>query len=383
MINLANDTIDKEDIKLLVDWLTADETPRLTKGLVTKQFESAWSDAFGYKHSVFVNSGSSAILLGLYSLLEGNYLKNNKVVISSLSWVTDVSSVIQIGLTPILCDCNMTDLSVDLQNLEDIFKKENPAALILVSVLGLVPDMKSVVELCDKYNVILFEDVAESMGSKNNDALLGSFGKLSIFSLYYGHHLSTIEGGMICTNDFNLYELIISMRSHGWDRDISAETQRKLRGEWNIDDFNCFYTFYYPGFNFRSTDLQAFIGLNQITKIEKFCKIRHSNFLHYLSVIQNNILNISERAGDYTSNFAYPVVSINKNNIIKNLIKNDIEVRPLIAGSIGRSPFWIKKFGIQAFKNCDIINEYGFYLPNHQGLNKDDINLIAEIINNS
>lgn len=381
MIKLADNTIDKEDINSLVNWLTAEETPRLTKDKLTEEFEAEWSKKCGQQYSVFVNSGSSAILLGLYSLLEGGYLKNDKVVVSSLSWLTDVSSIIQIGLKPILCDCNLTDLSVDLEYLENIFQTENPSVLILVSVLGLVPDMIKIKNLCNKYDVILFEDVAESLGSKYQNQALGTFGKLSIYSLYYGHHLSSIEGGIVSTNDFDLYELCVSLRSHGWDRDISKETQTKLRNQWNVDDFNAYYTFYYPGFNLRATDLQAFIGLGQLKKLDNYCNIRHDNFLYYLDSIVINELNIIERVGDYTSNFAFPIVSKDKDRIVKNLIKNNIEVRPLIAGSIGRSPFWIKKYGLQVFNNCDIINQYGFYLPNHQGLAKQEIDLIAKIVN--
>lgn len=381
MIKLAHNTIDKEDIKLLVEWLSQEETPRLTKDKLTEKFEEEWAKTCDRKYSVFVNSGSSAILLGLYSLLEGKYLKNKKIVVSSLSWLTDVSSIIQIGLEPILCDCNLKDLSVDLNNLEDIFIKEQPAALILVSVLGLVPNMKEIKELCQKYNVILFEDVAESLGSQHQGKQLGSFGKLSIYSLYFGHHLSSIEGGMVCTDDFDLYELLISLRSHGWDRDLSSITQNKLRQEWNIDDFNAYYTFYYPGFNLRATDLQAFIGLGQLGKLDQFRETRHNNFLYYLDKIKINELNIIEQPGNFTSNFAFPIVSKNKDLIVVNLMKNDVEVRPLIAGSIGRSPFWIKKYGLQQFKNCDIINQFGFYLPNHQGLSNSDIDFISKIVN--
>lgn len=381
MIKLADDTIDKTDISLLVNWLSSEETPRLTKGDLTKEFETLWSQKFDRKYSVFVNSGSSAILLGLYSLVEGGYLKNNKVVTSSLGWITDVSSILHAGLEPILCDCNLHDLSIDLVSLETIFKKENPSVLLLVSVLGLVPNMDAVLKLCEKYDVLLAEDVAESAGSKFNGKKLGTFGIFSIFSLYYGHHLSTIEGGMLTTDDFKFYELALSLRSHGWGRDLSHETQQSLRNEWNISEFNSLYTFYYPGFNFRATDLQAFIGLNQIKKLDSFCEIRHQNYLLYTKLIQKNMLLLNE-GENHTSNFAYPMISKNKDNIVSALLKNDIEARPLIAGSIGRSPFWIKKYGVPiSFPNCDLVNSYGFYIPNHQNLSTANVHMICDIIN--
>lgn len=381
MIKLVSDTIDKEDIKKLVAWLSGDEVPRLTKGELTRKFEQQWSEQLGRSYSVFVNSGSSAILLTLYSLLEGGYLKNKKVVAPGLSWATDVSSIFQIGLDPILCDCNMEDLSVDLAALEEIFKRENPSAFILVSVLGLVPDMKKIQKLCYDYQVILIEDVAESMGSQYQGKSLGTFGEASIFSLYYGHHLSTMEGGLISTDDPKLYDLLLAMRSHGWDRDLPKESQDRLRLEWKVGDFDALYTFYYPGFNLRPTDLQAFLGLNQLSKLKEFSEARRNNFILYHSLVKENQIKIGERLGDYVSSFAYPVVSKKREQIVKNLITAEVEVRPLIAGSIARSPFWIKKKGVLNLKNCDVINDFGFYIPNHQDLKEEQIQFICEIIN--
>ena len=200
MINLVQDTINKQDINALVEWLSQDPTPRLTKGELTKKLEAKWASKLGTKYSVFVNSGSSSILLTLAALKQLNRLKNNKVIVPSLSWATDVSSPMLLGLTPIMCDCNLEDLSCDLNHLEKLFKEHNPGALILVSPLGLVPKMKSVLELCEKYNVLLLEDVCESMGSKYKGKYLGTFGLASFFSMYFGHHLSTIEGGFINTD---------------------------------------------------------------------------------------------------------------------------------------------------------------------------------------
>jgi len=228
MIKLVSDTIDKFDIEYLIDWLSQSELPILTKGKITVELEKKWAEKIGTKYSVFVNSGSSAILLTLCALKEFNYLKNNKIVCPALSWATDVSIPMILGFEPFLCDCNLTDLSCDLNHLEEIFIKEDPAALILVSPLGLVPDMKLVVDLCNKYNVILLEDVCESMGSKYNQQYLGSFGFASVFSTYFGHHISTIEGGFINTNDEEFYNALLMIRSHGWDRDLNNEKKTEL-----------------------------------------------------------------------------------------------------------------------------------------------------------
>ena len=182
MITLVKDTIDNKDIDRLVDWLKT--YPRLSKGPVTLEFEEKYSNWLGTKYSVFVNSGSSANLLMLSTLKQGNYLKNNKIVVPSTAWATDLAPVIQLGLEPILCDSNMEDLSADLEHLEKIFQEESPSALMFVSVLGLVPDMNKIVELCFEYDVILLEDACEAMGCEYKGQKLGTFGKISSFSTF-------------------------------------------------------------------------------------------------------------------------------------------------------------------------------------------------------
>lgn len=379
MIKLVSDTIDKNDIKNLVNWLSQDEIPRLTKGDITIKFEEKWSNKIGVEHTTYVNSGSSAILLALAALKESGKLKNNKIIVPALSWLTDVSSPMQLGMEVILCDCNLDDLSIDINHLKQLIKEEDPSSLILVSVLGLVPNMSEIVSICEDNNMMLIEDVCESMGSKFEDRYLGTFGVVSLFSLYYGHHLSTIEGGLICTNDTELNDIIVSMRSHGWDRDWSKERQKEYRDKYKIDDFNSLYTFYYPGFNFRSTDLQAFIGLTQVDKLDKFSINREKNFKLYNDNITINELNIKYNDKNFISNFAYPIVSKNRESIVNKLIENNIEVRPLIAGSMARKPFW--KGRVDNLPNCDIINNNGFYIPNHQDLSADDILKICNIVN--
>lgn len=381
-IKLVSDTIDNVDIKRLINWLSGEQIPRLTKGPVTVEFEKKWSSYLGTRYTTYVNSGSSAIILTLAALKQRG-LKNDKIVVPTLSWLTDVSSVMQLGLQPILCDCNLNDLSVDLIHLEELFKKNCPSVLILVSVLGLVPDMEKIQSLCKQYDVLLIEDVCESMGSKYKDKYLGTFGNVSLFSLYYGHHLSTIEGGLICTDDEELYYIINSMRSHGWDRDWPIEIQNAYRQKYAVSDFDALYTFYYPGFNFRATDLQAYIGLTQIDKLESFSKTRNSNFNLYTKHLTKNILPITNDPDNFISNFAYPYVSENRTKIVSNLIENNIEVRPLIAGSMGKKPFWYERYGHISLPNADLINAKGFYIPNHQDLNSEDISRICEIINSS
>ena len=181
MIKLVSDTIDRDDIDSLIKWLSQDEIPRLTKGDLTLELESKWSKKIGTKYSVYVNSGSSAILLSLAALLESGRIKNKKIIVPGLSWATDVSTPILLGMEPIMCDCNLKDLSCDLNHLESLFKEHNPSSMILVSTLGLVPEMDKIMDLCKEYDVLLFEDVCESMGSKFDEKYLGSFGFASLF----------------------------------------------------------------------------------------------------------------------------------------------------------------------------------------------------------
>jgi len=382
-INLVSDTINREDVTEVINWLSQKEIPQLTKGPITKDYEKKFSSWFGSNHSVFVNSGSSAILLGLAALKFGNKLKNNKIIVPDLSWATDVSSPLMLGMDIFLVDCNTTDLSADLNHLEQLFKEERPAAFILVSVLGLVPNMARIVELCDKYDVLLIEDTCEGMGSEFMSKKLGSFGCMGFFSTYFGHHISTIEGGMVLTSDKEINDLLLMIRSHGWDRDLDPEAAKKLAEAEGISDFNRLFTFYLPGLNVRATDLQAKIGLSQVDKIDKFAKIRNTNFLHYNDRLKssNSLIQPTQHPGDFVSSFCYPVLLSKRDECVADLKVNEIACRPLIAGSLSKSPMW-RKFGNYTPNNPNATNvdRKGFYVPNHQGMTTDDVDKICDII---
>ena len=374
MIKLTEDTISNSDIDGLIDWLKT--YPQLTKGELTPKLEKKWSNWLGTKHSIFCNSGSSANLLMLWALIEANRItRDAKIVVPSVAWATDLAPVIQLGMTPILCDSNLEDLSVDIKHLKKIFIETKPDVLLLVSVLGLVPDMQKITELCDEYHVILLEDTCESMGSNYKNQKLGTFGLMSSFSTYFGHHISTIEGGFVSTDDEELYEVLKSIRSHGWDRDASEKYKNELRGKWNTSDFNSLYTFYHSGFNLRSTDLQAFIGLGQIDKLDDICIKRNKNYKLYQEYLGHKAYDRG-----FISSFAYPIISERKNEIVERLIKNDIQVRPMICGSMGTQPFYVKEYGRLELPNVSIIDKCGFYVPNHPDLTDKDIIRITDII---
>ena len=378
-INLVKDTIDIDDVKRLITWL--ETNPRLTKGDLTLEFEKKWSEWLGVKYSVFVNSGSSANLAAIYSLLLSGKLKNNKIVVPAVSWVTTVTPTIQLGMEPIMCDCDIDNLGLDINHLKEIIKNDNPSVIILVHVLGIPNHMDEILKLCKENDILLIEDTCESIGSKYNDKLLGTLGDLSTFSFYFGHHMSTIEGGMISTNDEDLYHILLSIRSHGWDRDLPKEKQNSLREKYGVDKFRSLYTFYYPGFNLRSTDLQAYIGLGQLEKLDMIVENRNKNFIRYKNEIKNTFWNISPPEGSFISNFSFPIITKNIKELTEQLITNNIECRPLICGSINEHPFWYERYGKQNLPNSKLVHNYGLYLPNNHQMTDEEITKVIEVVN--
>ncbi len=370
---LVQDTISKHEIALLSRWLLKGE--QLTKGKLTIEFEKQFSKYINRKYSLFVNSGSSANLLMLSALIESNKLKNKKAIVAGVSWSTTLSPFMQNNFDIELCDCSNKDLGIDIDNFELLCKKHKPSIAIMVNVLGHSNNIKKIKKLCKKYDVILLEDSCEALGTVLYGKKLGTTGLASSFSFYYGHHISTIEGGMVVTDNYELYNIMLSIRSHGWFRDLNKDFQNKLTKKYKVDEFRNLYTFYYPGYNFRSTDLNAFLGINQLKKVDKISKVRNDNFYYY----KKNLINFwcQKSLSNFVSSFAFGTLVENRMDVFKYLKKFNIETRPLICGNIGRHPFWIKKYGKQALKNADIVHDYGLYLPNNFNLKKKDIDYIC------
>jgi CDP-6-deoxy-D-xylo-4-hexulose-3-dehydrase len=376
-IKLVKDTISNGEIDDLCKWLST--YPKLTKGLLTEEFEQKWSEWQGTKYSVFLNSGSSANLAMLYALKISNRLKNNKIILPCVSWVTTISPAIQFGMEPILCDTDIETLGLDIECLEKLCKENNPACIMLVHVLGIPNKLKEIKDICKKYDIILLEDSCESVGSIIDNKKTGTFGLMSSFSTYYGHHLSTIEGGFVCTDDHELYEILKSIRSHGWSRDLSEKTKKNLQMNHDIDDFKNLYTFYYPGFNLRATEVQAFLGINQLKTVDTKNNKRYKNLLKYDELIENSYWKY--KPSGFVSNFAYPIIHPLKSKLVESLIKAKIECRPLICGSMSRQPFYYKKYGFKMYPFSDIIHDYGLYLPNNPDMSENEIEYVANIVN--
>ena len=372
---LAYDTIDSKDYSKMIKFLK--DRNYLNQSKVTKKFEDKFSKFINLKNSVFVNSGSSANLLIAQTLLEGKYLKNKIVVLPAVSWSTTVSPFLQLGFKVILCDCDKKDLGLSAEHLEKICKKYNPGLVVVVNVLGHSNNFKKINLLKKKYNFKLVEDNCESMGSQQNKKNLGSFGIASSHSFYFGHHISTIEGGMISTNDRNFYNISLAIRSHGWARDVEKKFRLKLEKKYKVDEFKSLYTFYYSGLNIRSTDFNANIGIEQLKKIKKIARIRHRNYYKYIKNLKS--FWFQDSGLKLVSSFGYATFVKNRLEVYKYLLSKKIQTRPLICGNMGQQPFWKNSLSKKnKLPNAEFIDKYGLYLPNHANLSLEDIDFISK-----
>lgn len=378
--HLAEDTIDNQDIDALVEWLKA--YPRLTKGPLTLEFEKKWSDWLGRKYSVFNNSGSSANLLMYYALLLSGRLKNKKVIVPSVGWVTTIAPAIQFGFEPIMCEADPDTFGLDLAHLEELLKKHEPSTVIMVQVLGVPHKMDELMALKKKYGFILLEDACAAMGASYRGRHVGLFGDMSSFSFYFGHQISTIEGGAVSTDDKELADILFMIRSHGWGKDISPERHAALIKQYEIDDFHSPFVFYEPGFNLRSTDLNAFLGIRQVDKMEWLIKRRRENHALYAKLFGDK-LRYQKFEPDSTCSIHFGALAKDgpeRKKIVSALRENGIETRIFSAGNLGLHPFWVNRYGKASFPMADRIHHTGFFLPNHPSLTTDDIQLIAGVV---
>ena len=373
-VKLADNTISAEEMSSLADWLK--EGHQVTKGPLTRQFEAEFAAYTGTKYSIMVNSGSSANLLMAYSLLESGYLRNKKVIVPAVSWITTLSPFVQMGFECFLCDSDAKDLGVDLNHLEQLLKKEQPALLILVHILGHPNQMDEVRRLCAQHGCLVIEDACEALGSEYKGIKTGALALAGSFSFYYGHHISTIEGGAITTSDDKLYSIMLSIRSHGWSRDVPEVDRQAWKKEFQIDDFREFYSFYYAGYNLRSTDLNAYLGRLQLKRLPEIAQARARNFELYRQALPEFWSQSSE--GGFVSSFSFGTYAKNRLEVSKHLLAQGVECRPLVCGSMGRQPFWIKKYGVTHLPVADKVYDFGLYLPNHANITPEDIAYVAK-----
>tara|TARA_R100001377_G_C3188039_1_gene109384 strand:- start:77 stop:1240 length:1164 start_codon:yes stop_codon:yes gene_type:complete len=381
---LAKETINDQDIDALCDWLKT--YPRLTKADLTLEVESEWAKFIGTKYSLFNNSGSSANLLMVYAAMAAGRINNKKIAVPATGWCTTISPAMQLGLTPIMVGTDKDTYGMDLDKLEKVCKTTKPDAVIFVQVLGVPHYKERLLELKEKYGFTLLEDGCAALGAKYNDgSKVGTIGDMSSFSFYFGHQLSTIEGGMVNTSDKELYDMLLMLRSHGWGKDLDEEKYNKLIKENKIDDFHKAFTFFVPGFNLRATDLQAFIGLRQIKKANWICQRRNENHLRYAENLKDCV-SFQKWDNNYPVSISFSALSKSKDHrkrIINNLVNNGIETRIFSAGNLGRHPFWTNKYGIFVDEMSDRIYQTGFFVPNYPELKPEEVDLISEVIKNS
>lgn len=377
---LAEDTITKDDLLDLIAWLSTN--PRLTQGALVREFEAAYAQWLGVPYALFVNSGSSANLLMYAALLESGKLRNKRVVVPAVSWSTTVAPAIQLGFEPIMCDADPITFGLDLTQLETILRTHQPAAVIAVHVLGVPNEMKRLMELQKEYGFLLMEDSCAAMGSTFDGRKVGTFGTLSSFSFYYGHHASTIEGGMVCTADEELHDILLQLRSHGWAKDLAPHKEAAMAAKGSILEFNRPFTFYRAGFNVRSTDLNARIGLSQMKRFGHVVHRRMENHRTYQHLLGGTFLVQWNSSAEICSiSFAALAKSSeHRDRIGQALRENHIETRPLGGGNMARQPFWTARFPVQALSTADLVHATSFQLPNHPGLLQEDIQHISEVV---
>ena len=378
---LAKETINEDDIDALCGWLK--KYPRLTKGKLTPQLEKEWADFIGTKYSVFNNSGSSANLLMVYAALLAGKIKNKKIAVPSVGWVTTISPAIQFGLQPIMVGADPKTYGMDLDELEKVCKRDNPDAVIFVQVLGVPHYKERLLALKEKYGFVLLEDACAALGAEYADgSKVGTVGDMSSFSFYFGHQLSTIEGGMVNTDDKELYNILLMLRSHGWGKDLDKETYDKLINDNGVDDFHKPFTFFIAGFNLRSTDLQAFIGLRQMKKAKWVSDRRNENHLRYAKNLRG-VVDFQEWGDDKPVSISFGALASSKEHrtkIVNRLVEEGIETRIYSAGNLGRHPFWVKRYGEYREKQSDLIHETGFFLPNYPELTLEEVDFICDIV---
>jgi|TARA_B100002003_G_scaffold26044_2_gene21605 CDP-6-deoxy-D-xylo-4-hexulose-3-dehydrase len=386
---LMYNNISSEDLKAVKRFLKK-KNIIFTQSKKIKEFEKKWSKWLGVKYSTFVNSGSSAnfITLSILKILNKNK-KKNEIIVPTLTWVSDISSVIINGFKPIFVDINFENLSM---NVDQVLKKisKKTLAVFMTHAQGFNGLNEKLIKNLKRKKIHLIEDVCESHGAKFANKKLGTFGLISNFSFYYAHHLTTIEGGMICTNNKRVYELSRILRSHGMLRESGNKSfENKIKNKYR--NLSPQFIFLYPTFNFRNTEIGAAIGLNQLKQLNKNNSIRSKNFKLFLKLIDGKkYWKNFDIEGN--SNYAFPIIlrtkNIKKRDLFeKKLKEKGIEFRRGNAGGGNqlRQPY-LKKFSknlnLRKYKNVEHIHFFGYYIGNYPVLKKTKIMAIVNILNN-
>jgi CDP-4-dehydro-6-deoxyglucose reductase, E1 len=382
---LMRNNIGRADLGAVVDLLQGD-MPMLTQSRQVEEFEKEWSEWLGVKHSVFVNSGSSANLLTMSALRETSGL--GEVIVPPLTWVSDIAAVMQCGFKPAFVDINPRTLGMDIAQ---VFEKisSHTKAVFLTHILGYNALNQVLLDGLEKRRIPLIEDVCESYGATFKGRKLGTFGTMSNFSFYYAHHMTTIEGGMISTNDAGLYETLRMLRSHGMVRESRSEDLKQSFYQRH-PDLSPDFIFAFPAYNVRSTEINAVIGRSQLKRLDANNKIRTENLHLFLRNLDPNKYQ-TDFETEGSCNYAFTLVLRQQDpvlceNVMKALHQHNVEFRRGTSGGGNqlRQPYLRKLMGKTEFSKYPIVDHvhfYGFYIGNYPELEKNKILELSSILN--
>lgn len=382
---LMRNNITRADLDALIAYLMQD-APMLTQSANVRAFEQEWSHWLGVKHSVFVNSGASANLLTMAATR--HLLGQGEIIVPTLTWVSDIASVIQNDLTPVFVDINPHTLGMDTDHV--IAKlTPNTRAVFLTHILGYNALNQKLLNALSERNISLIEDVCESHGAKFEGRKLGSIGWVSNFSFYYAHHMSTIEGGMICTNDERMYETVRMLRSHGMVREAESIELKKQYQDAH-PDLNPDFIFAYPAYNVRSTELNAVIGRSQLKRLDENNRQRNKNLAHFLSGLDPQKY-FTEFDTEGCSNYAFTLVLRQPNIELRDRVEKmlracHVEFRRGTSGGGNqlRQPYLkdqLHRFKLSDFPQVDHIHFFGYYIGNYPDLESGKIDQLCRQLN--
>jgi len=384
---MKNAFYDEYETKIkLADFIL--QADKLSMSVMCDKFEQDFSIYNKTKSSVLFNSGGSANLALLQALKNLGKLKDgDKIGVSALTWSTNVMPIIQLGMIPVAIDVNKETLNVMSGNLNDFLVNNSIDALFTTNVLGFAGDLENINEICNDNNIILIEDNCEALGTELNNKKTGTFGLAGTHSFFVAHHMSTIEGGMVSTDDEELSNMLTIVRANGWDRNLAYEEQSKLRNKHSIyTEFHAKYSFYDLGFNFRPTEITGFLGSIQLKFLAKNVLKREGNYkiLEKHTLSNDDLIYIKHEHINLLSSFAFPVITKNKllrDKYIEKFSSAGVEIRPVISGNIQLQPFY-KKYvnNPQELPNTNLIHENGFYFGNYPELNKLDLEILINCL---
>jgi len=389
MIPLVKSTFykEKETKNKLIQFIKTSD--KLSFGSECEKFEKNFAKWQKRKYCIFVNSGSSANLALIQALLNIGKVKQGDLVgFSSVTWSTNVMPLIELGLKAVPVDIEIDSLNVSSKKLAEVLKEYPLKVMFLTNLLGFCDDIDQIRALCKQKKIILIEDNCESLGTTYKKKKLGNFGLASTFSFYVGHHMSTIEGGAICTDDEELATMLKLVRAHGWDRNLDFAKQDEIRKKFHINsNFYSRYTFYDLGYNLRPTEISGFVGNCQIKFLDEIIQKRMDNFLSIAPSIYGNANLYHPVRYDHMSvisNFAIPVIC--KSKVMRGRLvgrcRGKLEIRPIVGGAMVKQPFFTKymnSFPKSHSQNARLVHEQGLYFGNNPELTPDDIKLILNI----